>query len=91
MVTGGMQMKTTFTTQGTCARFIDLEIDDGQVRSVRFIGGCTGNAQGVAALVAGMPAEEAIRRLRGIRCRGNTSCPDQLAQALETLLLQQAS
>lgn len=81
----------TFTTQGTCAKFIDFELADERIQEVRFIGGCPGNAQAIAALVQGMPAVEVIRRLRGIACRGNTSCPDQLAQALESLLLQQAS
>lgn len=83
-------MKTTYTTRGTCSRFIDIELDGDLVKEVRFLGGCSGNTRGLAALVAGMPVEEVIRRTRGIPCRGNTSCPDQLAQALESLRLKQA-
>ncbi|MBP5224733.1 MAG: TIGR03905 family TSCPD domain-containing protein [Lachnospiraceae bacterium] len=73
-----------YKTFGTCARAIELEVDGNKVRQVRFIGGCMGNTQGVAALVQGMEVDEAIRRLKGIQC-GNkgTSCPDQLARALE--------
>ena len=84
-------MKTTYTTQGTCARFIDLEIADGKIREVKFIGGCRGNTAGLAALIEGMSVQEVIARLKGISCRNNTSCPDQLAQALEALMLQKAS
>lgn len=84
-------MKTTYTTRGTCSRFIDIELDGETVVNVRFIGGCSGNTQGLSALVAGMPVDEVIRRTRGIACRGNTSCPDQLARALEQLVLQAAS
>lgn len=83
-------MKSTYTTQGTCARFIDIEIEEEILGEVRFIGGCAGNTQGVAALLRGMPAKEAIGRLRGLRCRNDTSCPDQLARALEELLMKQA-
>lgn len=84
-------MKTTFTIYGTCSRFIDIELEDGRVRSVRFIGGCAGNTKGVAALSAGLPVEEVILRTKGIACRNGTSCPDQLARALEGMLLEQAS
>ena len=76
--------KFTYTTKGVCARQIEIEVNDGTVVSVRFIGGCSGNTQGVAALVAGMSVDEAIRRLEGIRCGfKTTSCPDQLATALK--------
>ncbi len=77
----------TYKTHGTCSRAIEYEITDGVVTSCRFIGGCMGNTQGVAALVKGMKVEEAIARLKGINCgmRG-TSCPDQLARALEESL-----
>lgn len=70
--------------QGTCSRQIDITLDDdGTILDVAFTGGCHGNTQGIAALVRGMKAEEAIRRLGGIDCRGRgTSCPDQLARAL---------
>lgn len=84
-------MKTTYTTSGTCARFIDIELEENAIRQVRFIGGCGGNTQGVAVLLQGMAVEEAIGRLRGIQCRNGTSCPDQLARALEQLQLARAS
>lgn len=76
-------MKYSYVTRGTCSRSIDIDTDGDRVVSVTFNGGCHGNTQGVAALVAGMPVDEVISRLRGIQC-GNkgTSCPDQLAQAL---------
>lgn len=83
-------MKTTYTTFGTCARFIDIELDGPTVREVRFIGGCAGNTRGVANLVQGRPVVEVIELLKGIHCRDNTSCPDQLARALQELTLQQA-
>ena len=74
----------TYKTRGVCSSAIEYEIKDGVIESCRFIGGCMGNTQGVAALVKGMPVQEAISRLKGIPCgfRG-TSCPDQLARALE--------
>lgn len=76
-------MKLEYTTQGTCSRKILIDIEDGIIRDVQFEGGCNGNLQGIAALVKGMPAEEAAAKLRGINCKGKgTSCPDQLALAL---------
>lgn len=77
----------TYKTRGVCSRAIEYEITDGIVTQCRFVGGCMGNTQGVAALVKGMKVEEAINRLKGIKCgmRG-TSCPDQLACALEESL-----
>lgn len=74
---------TTYKTRGVCSRAIEFEIENGTISACKFIGGCTGNTQGVAALVIGMPVDEAIKRLKGIQCRGGTSCPDQLAIALE--------
>jgi uncharacterized protein (TIGR03905 family) len=66
-----------------------IELEDGVIRDVQILGGCNGNLQGIAALVRGMKAEEAIERMRGIRCGfKNTSCPDQLAKALEEALAQ---
>lgn len=80
-------MTQRYTTRGVCARSVTFDLDDGIVHNVRFEGGCSGNTQGVAALVEGMSAEEAIRRLSGIRCGfKTTSCPDQLAQALTKAL-----
>lgn len=79
----------TYKTSGTCSRAINFDIVDGKVTSVEFIGGCSGNTQGVAALVEGMDAKEAISRLKGICCGfKSTSCPDQLALALEKALEQ---
>lgn len=75
-----------YQTQGTCSSAIDIEVKDGIVESVKFIGGCSGNTQGVSALVKGMRVEEAISRLKGIKCGFKpTSCPDQLAKALESM------
>lgn len=74
---------TTYKTRGVCSRAIEFDIDNGVISACHFVGGCAGNTQGVAALVIGMPVDEAIKRLKGIQCRGGTSCPDQLAIALE--------
>ena len=80
-------MSYEYITRGVCSRKILFDVEDGIVKNVRFINGCSGNTQGVAALVEGMRAEEVIARLRGISCNGKpTSCPDQLARALENVL-----
>ena len=80
----------SYQTRGVCSRKIDIELTDGIIQSVRFHGGCSGNTQGISALVVGMSPEEAIKRLRGIRCGfKSTSCPDQLAIALENHLAEQ--
>ena len=76
-------MKVSYKTQGSCASRIDIEIEDGVIVATSFVDGCAGNTQAVAALVRGMEVSEAIRRLKGITCQGDTSCPDQLATALE--------
>ena len=81
----------TYQTHGTCSRAIEYEVENGVVTACRFIGGCAGNTQGVAALVVGMPVEEAVRRLKGLQCRNGTSCPDQLAIALSQHMAQQAN
>lgn len=76
-----------YQTRGTCSTAIDIELKDGIIDSVRFTGGCNGNLQGISALVKGMTPQEAIGRLKGIRCGMKpTSCPDQLAHALESML-----
>lgn len=73
-----------YTTSGVCSRAIKFEVEDGLVKNVKFLGGCSGNTQGVAALAEGMPVDEVIARLEGIRCGAKpTSCPDQLARALK--------
>ena len=80
-------MTINFTPRGVCSRQITIEVTDGIIDSVKFMGGCHGNTQGVAALVKGMKVEEAIKRLEGINCNGKgTSCPDQLATALKEAL-----
>ena len=82
-----MLKKYSYKTHGTCSRQIDVTLDGDVVSEVVFHNGCMGNTQGVAALVKGMKAEEAIRRLKGIDCGGKgTSCPDQLARALTEML-----
>ena len=76
--------KITYKTSGVCSKSIELEIENDVVVSAKYNGGCSGNTQGVAALVAGMSIDEAIKRLSGIKCGfKNTSCPDQLANALK--------
>ena len=72
-----------YRTKGVCSRMIKLELDGDTIRSVEFVGGCSGNTQGVARLVEGMKVDDAIARIEGIKCGPRqTSCPDQLAQAL---------
>lgn len=76
-----------YKTKGTCSREISFDVVDNKVTNVRFLGGCSGNTQGVAALVEGMDVNEAIKRMDGIDCAGRgTSCPDQLAKALKLYL-----
>lgn len=83
-----MKKELIYRTRGTCARAIEVHLDDGgTVTGVRFMGGCMGNTQGVAKLALGRPAREVIELLRGIDCGGKgTSCPDQLALALTACL-----
>ncbi len=84
-------MKTyTFRPIGVCSREMQVDLDDQDVvQALRFVGGCSGNLQGIASLVRGLPADEVIRRLKGINCAGKgTSCPDQLARGLEQALSQ---
>jgi uncharacterized protein (TIGR03905 family) len=77
----------TYKTQGVCSRQIDIDIENGVIVKAQYTGGCSGNTQGVAALVAGMTVEEAISRLKGIHCGPRpTSCPDQMSRALEEYL-----
>ena len=76
-----------YKTKGTCSREISFDVVDNKVTNVRFLGGCSGNTHGVAALVEGMDVNEAIKRMDGIDCAGRgTSCPDQLAKALKLYL-----
>ena len=80
----------SYQTHGTCSRRKDFDVQNGIVTACRFEGGCTGNTQGVARLVVGRNVDDVIQMLKGIQCRGNTSCPDQLARALEEYRLQNA-
>lgn len=76
-----------YQTKGVCSSFIDIEIENGVIKSVCFTGGCHGNLQGISRLVEGMTPQEAISRLKGIKCGfKSTSCPDQLACALESIV-----
>ena len=78
-------MTINYTPRGVCARSIAIEVDGGIIQSVKVRGGCDGNLKGVSSLLVGMPVDEAIRRLEGIRCGAKpTSCPDQIAQALKS-------
>lgn len=80
-------MKHTYMPRGVCSRMIEVELEDDVIVSCNFIGGCSGNTQGVSKLVVGMDANDAIERLEGIDCGGRgTSCPDQLANALKEAL-----
>ena len=83
-------MEIHYTPKGVCSRQIDIVVEDGVIQSVKFTGGCNGNTQGVARLIEGMDIDEAISRLDGIRCGMRpTSCPDQLAKALELAKAEQ--
>lgn len=80
-----------YRPNGVCSQLIDFQVEDGKLTHVRFTSGCDGNLQGISHLVEGMPVDEVIRRLEGIRCgRKSTSCPDQLAQALRAYQASQA-
>ena len=76
-------MKYTYEPEGVCSMQMNIEVEDEIIKSVEIIGGCAGNTKGVSVLVEGMKVDEAIKKLKGIDCRGRgTSCPDQLAIAL---------
>ena len=80
-----------YIPNGVCSKEIDIELKDGVIDSVQFTGGCNGNLKGISALVKGMNPEDAIARLKGIKCGfKQTSCPDQLAHALESMIITQA-
>lgn len=77
-------MKYEFIPHGVCSRKIILDVEDGIIRDVEFIGGCNGNLKGISTLVKGMKVEEVIEKLSGIKCgMKSTSCPAQLAEALK--------
>lgn len=80
-------MQYEYKTKGTCSQRILFEVEDGKIKNVQYLGGCNGNLQGISKLVEGMDVNTVIDRLKGIRCGMKpTSCPDQLAKALEEIL-----
>ena len=82
-------MEYTINPVGVCSMQINVKIEEDVIKDVKFIGGCAGNTMGISSLLIGMKAEDAIKKLKGIDCRGRgTSCPDQLAQGLERILEQ---
>lgn len=79
-------MVYSYEPKGVCSMKMNIEVEESTIKSVQIVGGCAGNTQGISALVAGMNIDEAIKRLKGIDCGGRgTSCPDQLAIALEQI------
>ena len=79
-------MTIQYRPTGVCSHIMKIDVEEGVIQNLEVEGGCSGNLQGISALVKGMPVEEAIRRMDGIRCgRKKTSCPDQLAQALKSM------
>ena len=80
-------MTINYPPKGVCANHFTIDVENGVIQSVKIDGGCPGNTVGVSRLLKGMKVEDAIARLEGIRCRVKpTSCPDQVAQALKTVL-----
>lgn len=83
-------MTIRYQPRGVCARQFEIQAEDGIIQSVQVTGGCSGNLQGISSLLKGMPVQEAIQRMEGIRCREkSTSCPDQMAQALKQFLIKE--
>ena len=78
-----------YKTKGTCSREILIETEGDTIKSLEFVGGCRGNTQGIARLVQGMKIDDVIAKCKGILCQPTTSCPDQLARALEALKAKQ--
>lgn len=79
-------MEYRYTPEGVCSRQMIIEIEGNIIKSVKFIGGCAGNTLGISSLVKGLTIDEVIKRLKGIPCGyKDTSCPDQLAKALEEI------
>lgn len=82
-------MKVQYSPEGVCSKQMTIDVEDGVIRSMEVAGGCSGNLQGLSRLLAGMPVDEAIQRLEGIRCGDKpTSCPDQMAHALKMVTLK---
>ncbi len=77
-------MHISYRPKGVCSQLMEIEVEDGKIESVKITGGCSGNLQGISSLVRGMNVEDAIARMDGIKCGiKQSSCPDQLAQALK--------
>lgn len=84
-------MEFHYITKGVCSRAIDFSIEDGILTSLYFTGGCSGNTQGIGQLAVGMKACDVVEKLRGIKCGfKDTSCPDQLAQAVSDAIVEAA-
>ena len=81
-----MDKTIKYIPDGVCSKRISFSINDGKLNNVKFVQGCPGNAQGIAKLVEGMDATDVAKRLKGIKCQNGTSCPDQLAIAIESSL-----
>lgn len=82
-------MTIQYKPKGVCSQLMNVKVEDGIIQEVQILGGCSGNLQGIASLVKGMPAEEAIKRLKGIHCGFKpTSCPDQFARNLEKAMAE---
>ena len=80
-------MHITYRPKGVCSQLMEIDVEDGIIEKVVVKGGCSGNLQGIAGLLVGMKAEDAIARMEGIRCGfKDTSCPDQLAKALKNCI-----
>ena len=82
-------MTYTYTPKGVCSRKMKVDVEDGVIRSVEILGGCSGNLQGISRLIVGMKAEDAIQKMEGVKCGyKDTSCPDQLSSALREAMKQ---
>lgn len=82
-------MEYNYKPRGVCAQNLSFEIEDNIVKHVEFYGGCNGNLKGIATLIEGMPVDQVIEKLEGLRCgHKSTSCPDQLAKALQEAIGQ---
>ena len=80
----------TYITKGVCAKVIDFDVENGVIKDVKFEAGCNGNLKGLSSLVQGMKVDEVIEKIKGTTCgKRNTSCPDQLATALENWKIEQ--
>ena len=84
-------MTYTYHPKGVCSRQMKVEVEDGVIRSVEILGGCSGNLQGISRLIVGMKAQDAIQRMEGVKCGfKDTSCPDQLSIALKEAMKEQS-